>query len=84
MRAHERHQAAVARSLAWAKAAADEGDYDDALAWLGTVESVAPELPAEWQRRRREWEAARRRETTDSDRGGARSSAPSLSGRLAP
>lgn len=54
----DRHALAVRQSLRWATLAAAEGDYDTALAWLATVESVEGSLPAEWRRRREAWSLA--------------------------
>jgi hypothetical protein len=51
----ERHQRAVARSLGFAQEAAGRGDIDDALAWLGVVETVDGGLPARWERTRAYW-----------------------------
>jgi hypothetical protein len=78
MSAYARHQTAVARSLSWAQAAADAGDYRDALDWLDTVSRVVPELPPGWDARRREWEHAlhRRHARDDAEPGRARRVGP--------
>ena len=39
-RAHDRHLAAVARSLGWARESAARGDYADALGWVRVVEAI--------------------------------------------
>jgi hypothetical protein len=59
MSAHARHRGAVGQSLTWAEAAADAGDYVEALAWLDTVEAIADEMPPGWSKKRRQWELAR-------------------------
>jgi hypothetical protein len=46
--------------LAWAQAAADAGDFDEALAWLDTVEAIASEMPPGWAKKRGEWERAQK------------------------
>jgi hypothetical protein len=39
-----RHQRALAQTTAWARAAADAGDYVDALSWLRVLEVVEGHL----------------------------------------
>ena len=56
--AAERHALAIRQSLRWAQRAAREGDYERALSWLATVESVEGELTQEWQLHREVWRAA--------------------------
>lgn len=60
-----RHRQAVARTLSWARRAAREGDYAEAVSWLDTVRAVEGGLPDELQRQRERWlarmEADRRR-----------------------
>ena len=53
--AARRHEAAIQRTLTWAQAAADAGEYDEALAWLQTVDYVHGGLPAGWAERRMRW-----------------------------
>lgn len=55
-----RHDLAVRQSLRWAQTAAAEGDYEEALSWLATVEAVDGALPDGWERRRAEWRQRRR------------------------
>ncbi|HEY5144632.1 MAG TPA: hypothetical protein VII98_14130 [Solirubrobacteraceae bacterium] len=52
---HERHQAAVARTLGWADEAARRHDFHDALAWLKTLEATGEILPDHYQRKQEEW-----------------------------
>ena len=56
--AHDRHQAAVARTLGWADDAAERRDFRDALAWLRTLEAIGETLPAPYQRKREAWTRA--------------------------
>jgi hypothetical protein len=56
----DRHALAGRQSLRWASLAAAEGDYDTALSWLATVETLDGSLPAEWRRRQQAWRLARR------------------------
>ena len=49
------HVMAVKRSLGWAQESADEHDYKNALGWLGVLEAIGEQLPAEYQTRRQEW-----------------------------
>jgi hypothetical protein len=53
-----RHLAAVARSFALADAAAERGEYTEALAWLRAVLAIGDEIPAEYQVKRRVWQRA--------------------------
>lgn len=55
---HDRHLAAVARSLGWAQESAERGDYADALAWIRTVEAIGEQLPPSYQTKRRAWHSA--------------------------
>jgi hypothetical protein len=50
-----RHQAAVARTLAWADEAAARGDFADALAWLNTLTAIGEPLPARYLLKREDW-----------------------------
>jgi hypothetical protein len=50
-----RHRAAVARTLSWAREAADRGDHADALAWLLTLDAIGYEFSQEDQRLRDAW-----------------------------
>jgi hypothetical protein len=61
MNARRRHRDAVGQSLAWAQAAADAGDFEEALAWLDTVEVIAAEMPPGWAKKRGEWVRAQER-----------------------
>jgi hypothetical protein len=54
-----RHWAAVERSLATADAAAERGDYAEALSWLQTVEAIGDPLSDEFLRKRARWHEAR-------------------------
>ncbi len=56
--AHDRHLAAVARSLGWAEEAAARGDYADALSWVGVVEAIGDLIPIEYQTKRKAWRTA--------------------------
>lgn len=58
--AGERHELAVRQSLRWAERSAHEGDYEQALSWLATVEAVEGQLPDVWHERRRAWLTAQR------------------------
>ena len=55
MTSAKRHQRAVARSLGFAQEAAGRRDFDDALAWLGVVDTVDGGLPPQWERARAYW-----------------------------
>ncbi len=46
---------AVARTLAWADEAAARDDFQDALAWLSTLESVGHTVPPEYEIKREQW-----------------------------
>ncbi len=52
---HPRHQAAVTRSLEWADEAAGRHDYQDALAWLRTLEAIGEHLPVAYRRKKEAW-----------------------------
>jgi len=43
--AAERHSRAIAQTSQWAMAAADAGDYEEALSWLRVLAAVEDELP---------------------------------------
>lgn len=53
--AHERHQAAVARTLAWADEAAARHDFHDALAWLKTLKAIGETLPDHYLLKQEAW-----------------------------
>ena len=53
--AHERHQAAVARTLRWADEAAARHDFRDALAWLKTLEAIGETLPDHYLHMQEAW-----------------------------
>jgi hypothetical protein len=50
-----RHRDAVRRTVQWAREAAGNGDYREALAWLATIEAIDAELPAGAEAWRRDW-----------------------------
>jgi hypothetical protein len=50
-----RHGRAVAGSLGFAKEAAGEGDFVDAVGWLQVVRAVDGRLPADWERTLAGW-----------------------------
>lgn len=52
------HEAALRLSLDFAEIDAREGDYEEALRWLGVAERLNVTLPAEYVERREEWRAA--------------------------
>lgn len=54
-RVDQKHQAAVAATLALADEAAARGDYADALAWLATVEAVGDTLTSAYHAKQRAW-----------------------------
>jgi hypothetical protein len=56
--AHDRHKAAVARSLGWAEEAAARGDYAEALSWVQVVQAIGDQIPIEYQTKRRAWLSA--------------------------
>lgn len=56
--AAERHALSVRQSLRWAERAAREGDYEHALAWLGSVERAEGRLDEHWRAARSVWAAA--------------------------
>lgn len=51
----QRHEAAVARTLANADEAAASGDLDMALSWLSLIEAIGDRLPDRYERKRRSW-----------------------------
>lgn len=53
-----RHLAAVERSLAWADAAAQQGDFAEALAWIRMLEAIGHEITGEEDVKREAWLAA--------------------------
>lgn len=54
----DRHLAAVARSLRWARESAASGDYADALSWVQVVEAIGDPIPHEYKIKRRAWRGA--------------------------
>jgi uncharacterized protein HemY len=52
-----RHEIAVLNTLRGADAAAERGDYADALSWLETVSAIGDALPEEYEHKRRAWSA---------------------------
>jgi sulfide:quinone oxidoreductase len=52
------HEAALRLSLDFAEIDAREGDYEEALRWLGVAERLNVTLPAEYVERRDRWRAA--------------------------
>lgn len=52
---HDRHLAAVARSLGWAQESAQRGDYADALGWVQVLEAIGDTVPLEFETKREEW-----------------------------
>lgn len=52
------HEAALRLSLDFAEIDAREGDYEEALRWLGVAERLNVTLPAEYVERREEWRDA--------------------------
>jgi hypothetical protein len=52
------HEAALRLSLDFAEIDAREGDYEEALRWLGVAERLNVTLPAEYVERRDQWRAA--------------------------
>ncbi len=54
-RVDQKHQAAVAATLALADEAAARADYADALAWLATVEAVGDSLTSAYHAKQRAW-----------------------------
>ena len=53
-----RHEAAVARSLAYADAAAQSGDLLEALAWLEVLDRLGDDVPKQYQIKQRAWRAS--------------------------
>ena len=56
--ARDRHLAAVARSLGWARESAARGDYADALGWVRVVEAIGDAVPHEYEAKRQAWLSA--------------------------
>ena len=56
--AYDRHLAAVARSLGWARESAARGDYADALGWVRVVEAIGDAIPHEYETKRQTWLSA--------------------------
>jgi len=56
----DNHDRAIAQSLAWAQAAADRGDFEEACVWLETVLATDGRLPDGWEGRAEEWRARAR------------------------
>jgi hypothetical protein len=54
----DRHLAAVARSLGWARESAARGEYADALGWVGVVEAIGDPIPHEYDAERQTWLSA--------------------------
>ena len=54
----DRHLAAVARSLGWARESAARGDYADALGWVRVVEAIGDAIPYEYEVKRQAWLSA--------------------------
>jgi hypothetical protein len=54
----DRHLAAVARSLGWARESAARGDYADALGWVRVVEAIGGPIPHEYEAQRQAWLSA--------------------------
>jgi hypothetical protein len=54
----DRHLAAVARSLGWARESAARGDYAEALSWVQVVEAIGDPIPREYEIKRRAWRDA--------------------------
>ncbi len=52
----EAHARAIARSLRFAQEAADQGNYREALSWLGVVEATDGGLSPVWRRTRVVWQ----------------------------
>jgi hypothetical protein len=52
-----RHEAAVARSLAYADAAAQSGDFLEALAWLEVLDRLGDDVPKQYLVKQRAWRA---------------------------
>src|SRR4051794_35664473 len=52
-----RHEAAVARSLAYADAAAQAGDLLEALAWLEVLDRLGDDVPKQYLVKQRAWRA---------------------------
>jgi hypothetical protein len=50
-----RHEQAVANTLRWARQAADDGDFADALGWVRVLESIGEPLSDEDKARRDAW-----------------------------
>jgi hypothetical protein len=53
-----RHDRAVENTLEQADEAAASGDYQDALSWLGLIETIGDELPHSYIAKRQAWRAA--------------------------
>ncbi len=53
----DRHARAIKQSLRFAQAAADKGEYREALEWLKAVEAADGALPPEWEQTRSVWQA---------------------------
>jgi hypothetical protein len=59
----KRHAAAVARTVAWAREAAGQGDIAEAVSWLDVIEAIEGTLPPALSALRDEWiRGARSRE----------------------
>ncbi len=53
-----RHLAAVANSLGWADAAAEQGDFAQALDWIRMLEAIGQEITGGYSAKRQAWLAA--------------------------
>ena len=56
--AHDRHLAAVARSLGWARESAARGEHADAIGWVEVVEAIGDPIPHEYDAERQAWLSA--------------------------
>jgi len=62
MKSTVRHERVVAMSFRWAKEAAAEQEFAEALSWLGVVEATEGKLPSEWTRMKASWVQCRNSE----------------------
>jgi hypothetical protein len=51
----KRHECAVAQTLRWARDAAAEQDFGEALSWLSVIEAIDGTLAPYWQQTRAGW-----------------------------
>ena len=54
----QHHNAAVARTLAWANEAAARHEYADALSWLAVLDAIGDPLPAGYATKQAAWTLA--------------------------